>query len=97
MYRAKRHRESTDDAVIDLRDLRLAGHEVGLARGLPGAAGRGELHLEYQPIVDSQDGRLNGVEALLRWTHPGRGSSRRPCSFPSLSNRDRSSTWANGC
>jgi EAL domain-containing protein (putative c-di-GMP-specific phosphodiesterase class I) len=36
-------------------------------------ADRGELHLDYQPIVDAADGRLVGVEALLRWSNPRRG------------------------
>lgn len=73
MYRAKRNRAGTHN-VLDLRELHLAGHQAGLARGLPGALERGELHLDYQPIVDARDGRLTGVEALLRWTHPGRGA-----------------------
>jgi EAL domain-containing protein (putative c-di-GMP-specific phosphodiesterase class I) len=34
---------------------------------------RDELYLDYQPIVDTLDGRLTGAEALLRWTHPSRG------------------------
>jgi diguanylate cyclase (GGDEF)-like protein len=72
MYRAKRDRVAGQD-VFDLRQLHLAGHQAGLARGLPGAIGRGELHLAYQPIVDSADAQLTGVEALLRWTHPARG------------------------
>ena len=38
-----------------------------------GLLGRGELHLDYQPIVDTVDGCITGVEALLRWTHPSRG------------------------
>jgi diguanylate cyclase (GGDEF)-like protein/PAS domain S-box-containing protein len=29
--------------------------------------------LAYQPIIDSQDRQVVGVEALLRWTHPSRG------------------------
>ncbi len=72
MYRTKRDRVGAGH-VLDLRQLHLAGHQAGLARGLPGALGRDELHLEYQPIVDALDGRLTGVEALLRWTHPSRG------------------------
>lgn len=31
------------------------------------------MALEYQPIVAAADGRLIGVEALLRGTHPSRG------------------------
>jgi diguanylate cyclase (GGDEF)-like protein len=72
MYRSKRDRVGNCD-LLDLRQLHLAGHQAGLARGLPGAIGRGELHLDYQPIVDAADGRVTGVEALLRWTHPARG------------------------
>ena len=72
MYRSKRDRIAGQE-VLDLRQLHLAGHQAGLARGMPGAIGRGELHLDYQPIVDTIDGRIAGVEALLRWTHPARG------------------------
>jgi EAL domain-containing protein (putative c-di-GMP-specific phosphodiesterase class I) len=32
-----------------------------------------EFELHYQPQVD-RDGRVTGAEALLRWTHPVRGS-----------------------
>ncbi|HEX8342081.1 MAG TPA: EAL domain-containing protein [Tepidisphaeraceae bacterium] len=32
-----------------------------------------QLSLVYQPIVN-KEGRVNGVEALLRWQHPERGS-----------------------
>jgi EAL domain-containing protein (putative c-di-GMP-specific phosphodiesterase class I) len=71
MYQTKRRNGGRH--VFDLRDLHLAEHQAGLRRALPGAARRGELHLEYQPIVASADGRLAGIEALLRWTHPIRG------------------------
>ncbi|WP_374341031.1 putative bifunctional diguanylate cyclase/phosphodiesterase [Methyloversatilis sp.] len=34
---------------------------------------RGELFLNYQPILNGATGRTSGVEALLRWKHPQRG------------------------
>lgn len=72
MYQTKR-KNAGKRQVFDLRELHLAEDHAGLERFLPGAAGRDELHLVYQPIVDAADARLIGVEALLRWTHPRRG------------------------
>jgi diguanylate cyclase (GGDEF)-like protein len=72
MYRSKRDRAKNHD-VPDRSRVHLAGHQAGLARGLPGAISRGELHLAYQPIVDAQSGQPLALEALLRWTHPSRG------------------------
>ena len=39
-----------------------------------------QLELFYQPIVDLTDGRMVGVEALVRWRHPRRGLV-RPAEF----------------
>jgi diguanylate cyclase (GGDEF)-like protein len=72
MYRAK-PRHGSRGQPRSQRELNLADHHTGLAAGLLGASGRGELHLSYQPIVDTANGRLTAVEALLRWTHPSRG------------------------
>lgn len=33
----------------------------------------GELHLYYQPQIDTRSGRIIGMEALMRWLHPNRG------------------------
>jgi len=32
-----------------------------------------EFEIYYQPIIDLKTGRVGGIEALLRWTHPTRG------------------------
>ena len=45
-----------------------------IQRELPRALSAGDLELHYQPIVSAQGGRVVGVEALLRWTHPTRGA-----------------------
>ncbi|MEO6247088.1 MAG: EAL domain-containing protein [Sphingomicrobium sp.] len=38
------------------------------------AVRRGDLHLNYQPIVDAHSFAVVGHEALLRWSHPRRGA-----------------------
>ncbi len=45
-----------------------------LERDLRQALDDGTLSLHYQPQVDGHTGALVGFEALLRWTHPVRGS-----------------------
>jgi len=45
-----------------------------IQRELPRAVSANELELHYQPIIAAHGGRIVGVEALLRWTHPQRGS-----------------------
>jgi EAL domain-containing protein (putative c-di-GMP-specific phosphodiesterase class I) len=52
------------EAVVEHNDLKAQ---------LAGAAGRGELVLDYQPIVNLETGTFVGVEALVRWQHPTRG------------------------
>jgi len=62
--RVERYDATLSDAVDEHHALR---GEVAVA------AGRGELVLDYQPIVDLATGRFSGVEALVRWQHPTRG------------------------
>ncbi|MGA3563407.1 putative bifunctional diguanylate cyclase/phosphodiesterase [Melissospora conviva] len=52
---------------------RLA-RRLELERELPGAAGRGELDLVYQPVIDLRDALPVGTEAFLRWRSPALGT-----------------------
>ena len=45
-----------------------------LEMALRKALDRGELALACQPVVDTENGRLRGFEALLRWNHPTLGA-----------------------
>jgi diguanylate cyclase (GGDEF)-like protein/PAS domain S-box-containing protein len=46
---------------------------LSLERELRSALATGQLRVYYQPQVDLADGRIIGVEALVRWQHPRRG------------------------
>ena len=72
MYEAKR-RGGGRHQIFDLREQRRHHARTSLEHDLQGAAARGELRVVYQPVVTTVDGRISGVEALLRWAHPGEG------------------------
>ncbi|MFY9513630.1 MAG: EAL domain-containing protein, partial [Rubrivivax sp.] len=50
------------------------GHKLQLEADLRRAIGEGQLSLAFQPLYDLEPYRLNGFEALARWTHPVRGA-----------------------
>ncbi|MFC4906144.1 putative bifunctional diguanylate cyclase/phosphodiesterase [Actinomadura gamaensis] len=71
MYHAKGSRTGVEVYSPD-RD-RNSPARLGLLGDLRRALDRGELELRYQPKIALRDGRLVGMEALLRWRHPERG------------------------
>jgi diguanylate cyclase (GGDEF)-like protein len=46
---------------------------LGLQAELSVALEKGELFVDYQPVIELASQRTVGVEALLRWRHPRRG------------------------
>ena len=62
--RVERYNAGLDDLALARQLLKV---EVGTA------ADRGELAVDYQPMVDLETGMLVGLEALVRWQHPTRG------------------------
>jgi diguanylate cyclase (GGDEF)-like protein len=72
MYRAKArgkgryavYEPSMHTAIVERLEL-----EVDMKRALE----REELAVVYQPVFSLVDGRVTGVEALVRWHHPTRG------------------------
>lgn len=72
MYRAKnngRHRYVLFDESMQQWVITQVALEAALRQAIP----RGELRLHYQPIVETADGMIRGVEALVRWERPGFG------------------------
>jgi diguanylate cyclase (GGDEF)-like protein/PAS domain S-box-containing protein len=72
MYMAK-ERGRARTMVFDPQRDSTALEQMHTRSQLHRALERGEFRIYYQPIVDLQNGRLAGVEALLRWEHPERG------------------------
>ena len=54
--------------------LQAAEDKRVLEEDLRDALEKGEIHVFYQPIVNARNNVTTGVEALVRWHHPERGS-----------------------
>lgn len=72
MYRAKSLGKARHE-VFDKETHTQAVNLLLLEKDLEGVTQRGELFLQYQPIVTLDNGRLQGFEALVRWQHPQYG------------------------
>ena len=71
MYTAKSGREGVHVYVPDPHGG--TGDRLRTMEELRTALTAGELEVYLQPQVDLADGRVVGVEALVRWNHPTRG------------------------
>ncbi len=72
MYHAKNGGRNRIEFFVDGM-ASFARERLELESGLRRALANGEFVLHYQPKVDTQSGRIDGAEALIRWRHPTRG------------------------
>ncbi len=72
MYAAKEANGNTYRLFSQEMDRKLS-LRLEMETGLRQALLRKEFQLLYQPQFDMRDGQLIGVEALVRWNHPGKG------------------------
>jgi diguanylate cyclase (GGDEF)-like protein len=79
LYRAKRDGRSQFRFYSSEMNLELKATR-SLENGLRQAIENDTLELFYQPTFSLADGRVQGMEALLRWPHPG-GGLVAPASF----------------
>jgi EAL domain-containing protein (putative c-di-GMP-specific phosphodiesterase class I) len=72
IYRAKEQGRNTFDFFTsEMNEKMLRKHAI--ETNLRSALERRELLIHYQPVVNVLTGRMNSVEALLRWNHPKLG------------------------
>ncbi len=72
MYAAKAAGKGRSELFRPTMHL-AARKRLQLKGDLRRAVEAGELHVRYQPLVDLDDQRILGAEALVRWSHPELG------------------------
>jgi diguanylate cyclase (GGDEF)-like protein len=73
MYQAKDNGRQSYQFFKPAMNVRAMERQF-IEEELRGAIERDELTLHYQPKIDLKTGAITGAEALIRWTHPTRGS-----------------------
>lgn len=73
MYRSK-HNGRNNYQFFTQEMQKHSARTLQLDNALRNALEYNQLHLHYQPQISLHDGRIVGVEALLRWQHPELGT-----------------------
>ncbi|HEV2673298.1 MAG TPA: EAL domain-containing protein [Aliidongia sp.] len=69
-------------ALLAWLTLRSTSNRQSLTRSLRTALRRREFEVHYHPLIDIQNDRCVGAEALIRWRHPDRGLIRPDLFIP---------------
>ncbi|MEX0852296.1 MAG: EAL domain-containing protein [Bauldia sp.] len=85
LYRAKTEGRGAYHFFEQDMDAALQRRRV-LETGLRQAIARNELRLVFQPVFNLADNRVSGLEALVRWYHPERGTI-SPAEFIPIAER----------
>jgi two-component system CheB/CheR fusion protein len=72
MYQAKEKGRNTYQVFTPAMNTRIT-RRLSIENGLRSAIDRGELSLNYQPLVGLKSGKILSVEALARWFSPDLG------------------------
>ncbi|TLM99756.1 EAL domain-containing protein, partial [bacterium] len=72
MYRAKEKGRNNYQLFTPAMNSRIVERQA-MENSLRHALERGEFTVYYQPQVHTGEGRINGMEALVRWQHPDLG------------------------
>jgi diguanylate cyclase (GGDEF)-like protein len=72
MYAAKERGKGAHARYVPGMAVRILEHAT-LGAQLRQALDGNQLHVLYQPVVRLTDGRIIGMEALVRWRHPAQG------------------------
>jgi diguanylate cyclase (GGDEF)-like protein/PAS domain S-box-containing protein len=79
LYKAKSDGRGVYRFYEPRMSLKLLQHRV-MEQDLRLALNRNQFEVYYQPLIDLEHGHVVGLEALLRWNHPEKGSI-SPSSF----------------
>jgi len=72
LYRAKSL--GRDNYIFYTTNLNLINQEkMFLEQSMPAALQNKEFEMYFQPVVNSENNKILGAEALIRWNHPTRG------------------------
>jgi EAL domain-containing protein (putative c-di-GMP-specific phosphodiesterase class I) len=58
------------EQTLEIEASKSTNNKSTIENYLKNAIANGELHLVFQPQIDTMTGQVEGLEALLRWEHP---------------------------